>query len=155
MGIFSVLDYYFFGLDDLPKYFNNFNGTELLVIFGVMITQLGLYLCLIITNKNYTPCHLFIIFVFGQLAYYIDFSGISIIIIFCLILILFFSLIFNEIIEINFFGLSDNTKKNIIQRAQNEENFIYKSETIDENDIVEKDENIIELKDEDIYSQDT
>ena len=155
LGIFSVLDYYFFGLDDLPKYFNNFNGTELLVIFGVMITQLGLYLCLIITNKNYTPCHLFIIFVFGQLAYYIDFSGISIIIIFCLILILFFSLIFNEIIEINFFGLSDNTKKNIIQRAQNEENFIYKSETIDENDIVEKDENIIELKDEDIYSQDT
>ena len=70
-------------------------------------------------------------------------------------MILFFSLIFNEIIEINFFGLSDNTKKNIIQRAQNEENFIYKSETIDENDIVEKDENIIELKDEDIYSQDT
>ena len=89
LEIFSVLDYYFFGLDDLPKYFNNFNGTELLVIFGVMITQLGLYLCLIITNKNYTPCHLFIIFVFGQLAYYIDFSGISIIIIFYLIFILF------------------------------------------------------------------
>ena len=47
-----------------------------------------------------------------------DFSGISIILIICFILILFFSLIFNEIIEINFWGLSDNTKKNIAKRAE-------------------------------------
>ena len=116
--IFAVLDYNFFGLDDYEEYFNNFNGTELLVIFSVMITQLGLYLSLMITNRNYTPCHLFIIFVFGQLAYYIDFSGISIIVLLCLIFILFMALIFNEIIELNFCGLSDNTKRKISERAE-------------------------------------
>ncbi len=116
--IFAVLDYNFFGLDDYEEYFNNFNGTELLVIFWVMITQLGLYLSLMITNRNYTPCHLFIIFVFGQLAYYIDFSGISIIVLLCLIFILFMALIFNEIIELNFCGLSDNTKRKISERAE-------------------------------------
>ena len=120
--IFAVLDYNFFGLDDYEEYFNNFNGTELLVIFWVMITQLGLYLSLMITNRNYTPCHLFIIFVFGQLAYYIDFSGISIIVLLCLIFILFMALIFNEIIELNFCGLSDNTKRKISVRAVTESN---------------------------------
>ena len=33
---------------------------------------------------------------------------------------LIFSLIFNEIIEINCFGLSYNTKRNITERAENE-----------------------------------
>ena len=93
---------------------------ELLVLFGVIITQFGLNLYILITNRDNTPCHVFIIFVFGQLAYYIDFSGISIIVIFCLIFILFFSLIFNEIIEINCFGLSINTKRNISLRANKE-----------------------------------
>ena len=146
LGILSILDYYYFGLDNLPNYFNNFDRIELLVIFVTMITQLGLYLCLVMTNKNYTPCHLFMIFVFGQLAYYIDFSGTSIIIIICLIFILFFSLIFNEIIEINFWGLSDNTKKNIRKRAETESGdnlFIMHDDTIDS--ISEKNENMIEL----------
>ena len=146
LGILSILDYYYFGLDNLPNYFNNFDRIELLVIFVTMITQLGLYLCLVMTNKNYTPCHLFMIFVFGQSAYYIDFSGTSIIIIICLIFILFFSLIFNEIIEINFWGLSDNTKKNIRKRAETESGdnlFIMHDDTIDS--ISEKNENMIEL----------
>ena len=38
---FSLLNYYFFKLDDFAEYFNNFNTTELLVVLGVMITQLG------------------------------------------------------------------------------------------------------------------
>ena len=91
-----------------------------MVIFGVLITQFGLNLFILITNRDNSPCHVFIIFVFGQLAYYVDFSGTSIIVICCLIFILFLSLIFNEIIEINFLGLSFNTKKNIILRAKKE-----------------------------------
>ena len=63
------------------------------------------------TNKNNTPCHIFIIYVFGQLALYMDFSVNSIAVIICTIFILFMSLLFNEIIEFNFFGLSENTKK--------------------------------------------
>ena len=47
------------------------------------------------------------------------------------------SLIFNEIIELNFCGLSDNTKKNIIIRADDENCSIeknYSMNTICEND---------------------
>ena len=50
-----------------------------------------------------------------------------------------FSLIFSEIIEINLFGLSHNTKKNIIARSESE--ILVKNETIEE-----MNENAIELK---------
>ena len=38
--IFAIFDYFFFDIDDYEKYFTNFNGIELLVALGVMITQL-------------------------------------------------------------------------------------------------------------------
>ena len=104
-----------------------------MVIFGVLITQFGLNLFILITNRDNSPCHVFIIFVFGQLAYYVDFSGTSIIVICCLIFILFLSLIFNEIIEINVSGLSFNTKNNII--------LIAKKETVEEM-IMTKDDSV-------------
>ena len=119
--ILAIFDHYFFKLDNFSEYFKKFNIHELLVMIGLMVTQLGLNICILIINKTYSPCHIFIIFVFGQLAYYVDFSKISkIFIIVCLLLILFMLLIFNEIIEINCFGLEKNTKKNIIKRARTE-----------------------------------
>ena len=120
--ILAIFDHYFIQFDDFSKYFDEFNIKELSVIIGLMVTQLGLYLCILIINKANTPCHIFIIFVFGQLAYYIDFSKISILFMVCLLLILFMSLIFNEIIEINCFGFEKNTKKNIEKRARMESN---------------------------------
>ena len=130
--IFSIFDYAFFGIDDYKEYFNNFNGTEFLVMVGVIITQFGINLSSLFTVKNNSPCHTFIMFVFGQLAYYINLEGNSILVIICLILILFLSLIFNEIIEINFCGLSKNTRRNIMLRAETEENlYITKNDTID------------------------
>ena len=109
--IFAIINYYFLNIENFNDYFNNYNIKELFVGIILMIIQLILFLCTLYTNKNYTPCHIFIIFVFGQLALYMDFSKNSIIVIICLIFILFFSLIFNEIIEINIFGFSYNTKK--------------------------------------------
>ena len=130
--IFAIIDHNFFGIYNYEEYFNNFNTTELLVASGVIITQLGLNVSILFTNNNNSPCHIFIIFIFGQLAYYIDFSGSNAIVIFCLIIILFLSLVFNEILEINFLGLSDNTKKNISKRAEDEDNMIItKSDTYD------------------------
>ena len=136
-GIFAILDYYFFDIDNYEEYFNNFNSKELLVIFGVMITQLGINLSSIFTIKKNSPCHAFIILVFGQLAYYVNFKGYSILIINGLIFILFLSLIFNEIIEINFWGLSYNTKRNITKRAEDEQvrlNRFNSMSTNDDND---------------------
>ena len=102
--IFAIFDYNFGWLDNYNDYFNNFNSTELLVALGVIITQFGLNLFILISNKSNSPCHIFIIFIFGQLSFYLNFSGISILILFFLIIILFCSCIFNEIIELNFCG---------------------------------------------------
>ena len=142
-GIFTIFDYYFFHLDKYKVYFDNFNGKELLVLLGNLITQLGLYMGTLFTNKHNTPCHIFIIRIFGQLAYYIDFSVKSIPVFVCLFFILFVSLIFNEIIELNFCGLSDNTRKKIMLRSNDEDSDMQKKCTIDS-----KDDTLIELPDD-------
>ena len=121
--IFGIFDYYFFHINEYDEYFSNFNKTELLVIFGLISTQLGLYTSLFFIDKNDSPCHIFIVFVFGQFGnyfYYFKFEKYSVIVIICLVLILFFSLVFNEIIELRFCGLSFNTKRNITKRAETE-----------------------------------
>ena len=154
LGLFALINYFCFDFDKFEEYFDNFNINEFFVAIIIMVTQIVLYLCTLITNKNYTPCHIFIIFVFGQLAYYINISEnrkISIICIVCLILILFFSLIFNEIIEINVCGLSDNTKKNIMIRAESEDFYIKKDDTITDESINDKDEKEVELNKDEIY----
>ena len=132
LSIFSVINYYYLEMDNFEEYLDNIDRTEILAIIGYAITQLGLYLFSLITNKKNTPCHKFIIYVFGQLAYYMDFSANSIVLIICVIFILFISLIFNEIIEINFWGLSDNTKRNIIKRGEFEDSNIDKIYTVDD-----------------------
>ena len=121
--IFAIFDYYYLKWTPLGEYFDKFNIKQLLIVLGEIFTQLGINITELFTTKYNSPCHVFIIFVFGQIAYYIDFSGkftsiIIIITIFILIIILFLSLIFNEIIEINFCKLSYNTKRNIMKRAE-------------------------------------
>ena len=75
------------------------------------------------------------------MAYYIDFKDNAPLVIAFLIIILFLSLIFNEIIEVNLCGLSYNTKKNISKRAENE--MLFNNDTFDEN--IEDNENLKEL----------
>ena len=133
-SIFSIFDYYFFKFDNYD-YFTDFNYIKLLVIIGTVITQFGLFICIFYTNKKNTPCHIFIIYVFGKLAYHLDFSRNSIMIIIVQLFILILLLIFNEIIEINCFGLSKYTKKNIINRAEKEEKEI-ESQTYDDSDSI-------------------
>ena len=97
-------------------------------------------LSFLFTNRENTPCHIFIIAVLGQFANLVDFSTYSIVIIVFLIFLLFLSLIFTEIIEINVCKLSYNTKRNIAKRAEIENLFVEKDTTIssinstDEND---------------------
>ena len=118
IGIFSIFNYFYFEIDDFEEYFKNFNYIELLVCIGFIIIQFGLEISSLFTIKNNTPCHLFIISVFSQLIeYFDDFSVNHVAIIICLIFILFMSLVYNEIIELNFWKLSENTKRNIMKRA--------------------------------------
>ena len=121
--IYAILDSSFIGLYEYQEYFDKFNSWELFVVFALMLTQLGLYITLLFVVKINSPCHIFIVFVFGQFPYY--FKGIEIsieivIVIICLFLILFFSLVFNEIIELNFLRLSFNVKRNIVLRSEKE-----------------------------------
>ena len=120
--ILGILDHFFFHFNNnYYEYFTNFNTKRLLVILGLMSTQLGIYTSLFFIDKNDSPCHIFIVFTFGQFGYYFYTSNlggkIAVIIIF-LILILFFSLVFNEIIELRFLGLAYNTKRNITERGE-------------------------------------
>ena len=147
--IFSIINYYYLHIDDFDEYFENFNISEFLVILGLMPIQLGLYLSVLFTNKNNSPCHIFIIvYIFGQFGTYFDLSTKSIILIICFVFILFWTLVFNELIEINYCGLEKNTKRNIMIRADSEEIFIDKNETI--NDPEAKDENNKELEKDNI-----
>ena len=149
MGFFSLIillivvifDYYFFKWTDYNNYFSNFDYKELLIVLGVIFTQLVINLTTLFTTKYNSPCHVFIILVFGQLAYYIDFKDNAPLVIAFLIIILFLSLIFNEIIEVNLCGLSYNTKKNISKRAENE--MFINNDTFEEN--FEDNENLKEL----------
>ena len=122
--IFGILDHFFFHFNKYySEYFENFNTNELLVVLGLMTTQLGLYTSLFFIAKNESPCHIFIVFVFGQFGYIFcnlpdkDNGGKIAVIIISLILILFFSLVFNEIIELRFLGFAYNTKRNITERG--------------------------------------
>ena len=56
------------------------------------------------------------------------------------------SLIFNELIEINLWGLSDNTKRNITERGESEDFDIKKTKklTIDENEESEENDSNID-----------
>ena len=93
-------------------------------------------------DKNQTPCHIFIVFVFGQFGivfYNFEFGSNSAVIIICLILILFFSLVFNEIIELRFCKLAYNTKKNIAERAEGDK--------LIANDNIERSDTLIEMPD--------
>ena len=49
--VMQVIDHFYFDLDDLDAYFSNFNLTEILVMLGLLITQLGLYLCTLMTIR--------------------------------------------------------------------------------------------------------
>ena len=143
--IFGLINYYALKLkeiDDFDSYFKSFDAKELLVSIGYIIIQLGLYICILITSKNYTPCHIFIIISSAQLLYYLiafwDFTNLTIAIIIFLLLIIFMGLVFNEIIELNFWGLSINTRKNIGERAEEDDLLIIdKKVSLDENYEVE------------------
>jgi len=70
----------------------------------------------------------------------------TVITIICIIFILFLPLIFNELIEINLWGLSDNTKRNITERGESEDFDIKKTKklTIDENEENEENDRYID-----------
>ena len=147
LGIFYIINYYYLDIDNFGQYFSDFSVLEFFICLGLVVTQFGLYIGTLVTNKNNTPCHIFIISVFGQFANYLNFSSYSIAAFISLIFIFFMTLVFIEVIEINLWGLDKNTKRNIASRAEKEPsgidliNITDENEEHEENDIDEKDKN--------------
>ncbi len=118
-----------------------------------MLTQFIFNIFILIINKYSTPCHILIMLIIGQFAPYIkaltkDIKS-SIILIFGLLIILFFTLVFNEILEIKCFGLYKNTKRNIALRAEDDRLSVDKIDNNEEdnNDINEEDEEYRKIND--------
>ena len=107
-------------IDNFPHYINSLNTKEIFVYIFQMIYYFVYNLFLLITIKNYTACHSLIIFIFYQLDIDHDEKWRILVDIIIFIIILFMLLVFNEVIELNFFGLQKDTKKNIRERARSE-----------------------------------
>ena len=105
-------------IDNFYHYINSLNAKEIFVFILQMIYYFVYNLFILITIKNYTACHSLIIFIFYQLSVDHKEKWRIFVDIIIFIIILFMLLIFNEVIELNFYGLQKNTKKNIRERAK-------------------------------------
>jgi hypothetical protein len=97
----------------------------------------------------YSVCHIFLFLqnkgITDSISLEIDkniYYVFQLIIQICFIINLFFSLVFLEMIELNFCGLNVNLKKNIQNRVSNENNLTIKeSEESEQNDEEEQEDN--------------
>ena len=108
-------------LDNIFQYTKSIgdNFAEIFIFIAVMICRLTFNLFSIITAKHYTPSHIALILLIGEITFILEpelsFYFFAKIVIF--IIIAFLLLVFTEMIELNFCGLSQYTRKNISERA--------------------------------------
>lgn len=123
-----LLSNYFNFFDDFEVDFDDFKLKDLYIFILIIVLKLFYNLLNFITIKNTSTTHFMIMIILGELAYYfIDIfdnnleSYKIIIIIFGFCIIIFMTLIFNEIIELNFWGLEKYTKRNIYIRSKSDQ----------------------------------
>ena len=106
-------------VDNFYVYLENLNIKEIFVFFfHSFIHLIGFLLCLL-TIKYYTIFHIYILLIVDQGNYFAhDLKDWKLYIILILYFFVFLMiLVFNENIELNFWGLQKNLKKNIVERA--------------------------------------
>ena len=110
-------------IDNFKSYIEKFNTKEFFAFLLSGVNKVSYNLFSLLTIKYFTPAHVIIILFFGEIEYFIVTMrrGNLIFTIFIFILLVLLVLVFTEIIEINIFGISKNTKKNIRERAIREE----------------------------------
>ena len=120
LGIITLIitTKYFKSFDSFYTYIDGIDGTE--IVFVNFLSSIVLYIIIDI----FSPFHIFLVDIFSQIIlFFVDENicskiNITIICSIFLVLCLFMSLIFIEIIQLNFCGLSTMTKKNIEERAR-------------------------------------
>ena len=125
-GIISLIitTKYFEKFDSFSTYIEGLDGTEIGIFIGLIFVHFLSYLTINLIIDIFTPFHIFLIDILSQIIiFHIDKEidskiGITIACLIFLILCVLMSLIFIEIIQLNFCGLSTMTKKNIEERAK-------------------------------------
>ena len=118
--------------------------TQILISFIILIYYIPYYLFFNITIKNNSVFHVLLILL-AEEGYFFDYGDDAFIIcmnILLSIILLFMFLVFVEILELNFCGLSVNLKRKIAERAEIEAN---NDENIDDNKKEDRD-SLIEME---------
>ena len=111
-------------IDNFNYYIKNFNTREFFAFFFSGINKVSYNLFSLFTIKHFTPSHVIIILFFCEIEYFVKtmMRGHIEVAIFLFIILFFLILVFTEIIELNFLGISKNTRRNIRERAAQSEN---------------------------------
>jgi len=109
-------------VDNFFSYYNNLDRKEIFIFFLVMIYYLFYFLFCLLTIKHFNVFYYLIILLSEEkIMYNYDIETWKIFTNLVIFIIVFFmTLVFLEIIEFNCFGLQNNTKKSINERAQSE-----------------------------------
>ena len=123
-------------IDNFFNYIDKVDFNEVLIFILSMLSRCIFILFGFITVDYFSPMHTVLILIIGEVSFLFisDYNWKLYVKIFFFIFLIFFVLIFTEIIEINLFGLQLNTKKNIIKRSEEDpsqnDNFSYSSESM-------------------------
>ena len=104
-------------------YFDNYDINDLIESLLLIFVNCFYNIFILLTCEYFTPCHIFVIWIIKECYSYLKINenlALNILGFFVLILIAFMFLIFIEIIELNIFNISYNTKKNIDIRSKYE-----------------------------------
>ena len=128
LGIISLVitTKYFKNFDNFFLYIEDLNKSEIFFFFGLILANFVTYLTIYIIIDFFTPFHIFLLTILSDMIILIIENGLdfsedihaSIMYIFFVIIGIFMILVFIEIIQLNFCGLSTMTKKNIEERAR-------------------------------------
>ena len=139
-------DYYF---DNIYAVFTSYNIGQFILCFLLSICFCSIKIIFNLIINYYSVCHIFLFLqnngIDDSLSIAID-SGVGIlfqiIIFICYIINIFFSLVFLEMVELNFCGLNTNLKKNIQKRVNDDNLEIKDNEESERNDEDEQDDSI-------------
>ena len=107
-------------LDNFYSYVESMDGKEILAFIVQMFSRALFNLFGHIIAFEFTPSHVIFLLMIGEifLAFKGTFDSKHIGSLFIILVEIFMLLIFTEIIELNFWGLNDNTRKNIKERER-------------------------------------
>ena len=115
---------YYPKLDNFNKYINDVDGKEIGIFISLIFINFITFLTIFIIIDIFTHFHIFLLNILSEIitGFFVNTYNTEtykkITYVFFIIISIFMVLVFIEIIQLNFFGLSTMTKKNIEERAK-------------------------------------